>query len=404
MNIADKFNGKKILVWGYGREGKSTVAFLKKNCIPESIDIFEGLPYELDERPYDIVIKSPGIYVEKVNRKFTSQTEIFLEAYREQVIGVTGTKGKSTTSSMLYKVLKDCTDRPVILVGNIGLPCLDYFDEVTGDTIIVYEMSCHQLMHAHISPHIAVFLNFYEEHLDYYKSLRAYFKAKSHIVYYQNRGDFAYVGDNVPELSTKARMSIISPEDVRHADYSLKILGEHNLYNAEFVRRIAEAQFGCDDEAVLKSLSEFEGLPHRLQYVKEKDGVKYYDDSISTIPEAAISAAESIPDAQTFLIGGMDRGVDYRALVNFIYMHREFDFVCMYDSGARIYDELIKHFGGKEKRPPANVYLVKELKEAVEKAKEITKKGRAIVLSPAAASYGHFKNFEERGDVFISLI
>ena len=158
-----KFDNKSILIWGYGREGQSTEQFLKRCCKPRSVEIFEGKWEEIDREKYDYIIKSPGIAMEEDDEKVTSQTEIFLESFRDRVIGITGTKGKSTTAAMLYHVLSG-SDRKVIFLGNIGEPCLNHFEEIEEDTAVVFEMSCHQLAHAKISPHIAVFLSGQEEH------------------------------------------------------------------------------------------------------------------------------------------------------------------------------------------------------------------------------------------------
>ena len=392
------FDGKRVLIWGYGREGKSTEDFLKRACKPQSISVFEGKREEIDEDAYDLIIKSPGIVMEEDNPKYSSQTQIFLEAYASQTIGITGTKGKSTTSSMLFTVLSKCTDRPVLLLGNIGQPCLDYYDSMTEDTIVVFEMSCHQLCHNTVSPHIAVFLNLFEEHLDYYKTVEKYFTAKSHVATYQKDGDIFYVGDNVPDIATKANKTVISPTNIGH--YELSIEGEHNQYNAEFVYRIATEQYGCNPDEVKAAIKEFKGLSHRLEYVTTKGKVRYFDDSISTIPEAAISAATSIEDAKTLLIGGMDRGIDYTKLIKFMQNHSEYNYICMYASGKRIYDSL------KAEKPEVDfdyVYYVEDLQSAVNLADKITDAG-SVILSPAAASYGYFKNFEERGDVFKSLV
>ena len=388
MDIISELNGKRILIWGYGREGKATEHFLQRCVKPASVDIFEGKKEEIDEDDYDFIIKSPGIVMNEENPKYTSETELFLQQFRDQVIGITGTKGKSTTSAMLYTVLKACSSRPVLLLGNIGQPCLDYFEEVTEDTIIVYEMSCHQLAHTNVSPHIAIFLNLYEEHLDYYGTVEKYFEAKSHIAAYQKSGDYFFVGENVPQIDTKAQRTVLHQPKGGH--YELKLAGEHNQYDAQFVERVAEL-LGCEKEAVLKSMADFEGLPHRLQYVGTYRGVRYYDDSISTIPEAAINAAMSIPDAKTVLIGGMDRGINYDLLVAFIREHKEFQFICAYASGKRIFGEV----GDCE-----NCVYAEDLEQAVEAAVQMTEPGGACILSPAAASYGYFKNFEERGETF----
>lgn len=385
---------KRILIWGYGREGKSTESFLKRCAKPASVSIYEGDRVGIDDDKYDLIVKSPGIRMDEDDPKYTSQTQLFLEAYRDRVIGITGTKGKSTTSMLLYTVLSKCTDRPVLLLGNIGKPCLDSYGEVTKDTIVVYEMSCHQLAHLTVSPHIAVFLNLYEEHLDYYDTVDRYFEAKAHIAANQISGDIFYAGENVPKIETLADTTIIGQKDV--GEYEMLIPGAHNRYNAEFVFRIATECFGCDPDKVKRVLSETPGLPHRLEYSGRRGDVTYYDDSISTIPEAAISSLESIPEAKTVLLGGMDRGIDYTKLTDYIPAHPEYNYICMYASGRRIYDTGVIS-------TLSNTYYEEDLKAAVKRAEEITDKG-AIILSPASASYDHFKNFEERGDCFKSLI
>lgn len=388
-NVIEKFNNKRILIWGYGREGQSTERFLKRLCSPKSVDVFEGKREEINDDAYDFIFKSPGIVMEEENEKYTSQTDIFLEQYRNQVIGITGTKGKSTTSTMLYTVLKECTDKDVFLLGNIGKPCLDYFDEITEDAIVVFEMSCHQLAHLKVSPHIAVFLNLFEEHLDYYGTFDKYFKAKCHITQRQREEDIFFVGENVPEIETKADVTRITYDEI--GNYDLQILGEHNHYNAEFVYRIATRYFGCNEEQVQESMNAFTGLPHRLQKIATINEVDFYDDSISTIPEATINAVKSVNNAQTVLLGGMDRNIDYESILEYIRKNGHINFICMYDSGRRIYDEV---------SDCNNCHYVQNLEEAVDKAKEITLPGKACILSPAAASYGYFKNFEERGDAF----
>ncbi len=392
--MTGEFDGKKILIWGYGREGKSTEAFLKRTADPSVIDIYEGDLDGIDRDAYDVIFKSPGIRMDEDDKRFISQTEVFLQAYRDRTIGITGTKGKSTTSTFMYNVLKECLDRPVVLLGNIGIPCLDYYNEISSDTIVVFEMSAHQLRNVSVSPHISVFLNLYEEHLDYYDTMEKYFAAKAHIAFFQKKEDYLYVGENVPYIETKANTTVMSYSDPM--EFDLMVPGLHNRYNAQIVYMIATDRFGCDPEKVRYVLSHTKGLPHRLEYIGSKGEVTYYDDSISTIPEAAISALESIPDARTILIGGMDRGIEYDKLIRFILEHSEYNYICMYASGKRIYDtDVISSL-------PYTFYE-EDLESAVRHAEKITDRG-AIVLSPAAASYDHFKNFEERGNCFRKLI
>lgn len=394
----EKLEGKRILIWGYGREGKSTEKFIKEYCRPALVDILEGTREEVRDEAYDYIIVSPGICFEEDapafdNRKFTSQTELFLEEYGAKTVGITGTKGKSTTSSMLYQVLDACSGHKTFLMGNIGKPCWDYLPEMTEDSIAVFELSCHQCQRLQAAPHTAVFLDLYEDHLDRYHEMQHYFEAKCGITRCQTEGDFLFVGENVPDIATKAvkRAITLLPED----HFDLRVPGMHNQLNARFVLEIASCVFGCSKEAIREALKEFRGLPHRLENCGCIDGIDYYDDSISTIPEAAIRAATSVANAKTLLIGGMDRGIEYDILIDFIGQHPEYQFILAYASGKRILESV---------KDCPNVHYVEDLAAQVRLAQEITPKGGAVIMSNAAASYGYFKNFEERGDVFQRLI
>ena len=390
---------KKILIWGCGREGRSTEKLLRSKCSPAVLDTYEGPREGVHEENYDYVFVSPGIPFEEdapdwTNTKFTSQTEVFMEEYGAQTVGITGTKGKSTTSALLYTVLSACTDRSVFLMGNIGKPCFDYIDQMDPDSIAVFELSCHQCQRLQADPHVAVFLDLFEDHLDRYHTLGHYFDAKCGITKHQTEDDILYAGSEVPPIRTKAQERIVDAEHVK-GDFELRIPGAHNQFNAEVVCRIAEEVFGCREKEIREALSSFRGLPHRLEYAGTYDGIAYYDDSISTIPEAAINAVDAVPDTATVLIGGMDRGIDYDILINFIRRRSDLNFILAYASGKRIYEQV---------KDCPNVYLVEDLEQQVAKAGEITPEGRAVVMSNAAASYGYFKNFEERGDCFKKLI
>ncbi len=409
MNIVQYLNGKRILIWGYGREGKSTESFLETYCAPASVEIYEGDKAGIDEAKYDLIIKSPGIPMLEYHPKYTSQTELFLGQFKNRVIGVTGTKGKSTTATMLHHVLDTCSGHKTLLLGNIGKPCLDYYGEMEGDTLAVFELSCHQLFHTKVSPHVAVLLNIFEEHLDYYKTMENYVASKHAIAKYQEPADFLYCGAGVDltGIAAAGKRTVIAP--VTEKKYALRILGEQNQYNAEFVYRIATEVYGCDGEAVKAALGEVGNLPHRLEFIGEKNGVRYYDDSIATIPEAVICAVAAIENVQTVIIGGMDRGIDYSVLETFVKENPQYTYIFMYATGKRIYGALTsaesdlvaadgtsKPMYGKDK----NCFLVETLEEAVALAKKVTVPGKACVMSPAAPSYGVFKNFEERGEKF----
>ena len=334
MSIISELENKRILIWGYGREGKSTERFLLKHCPSSVIEIFEGSGEDIQFDNYDLVITSPGINTPIENEKMTSQTELFLSQFGKQTIGITGTKGKSTTSSLMYSTLSARYGKKVFLVGNIGYPCLDYYDEIDDQSIIVYELSCHQLNRCRYSPHVAVFLNLFEDHLDYYKTRENYFRVKSNITLHQDENDFYFYGSTVPDLVTKAQTRLL-PEVSANA-YEISLLGEHNQYNANVVYMICSELYDMTDEEIRKAFLSFHGLPHRMEFAGTVNGISYYDDSISTIPEATIQAIQSIKNVKTVIIGGMDRNIDYGILIDYIRSHTDLMYVFAYSSGKRI--------------------------------------------------------------------
>lgn len=399
---------KSILILGFGREGKSTYEFIKKYVNYKDLAISDSKEPKCDEKVYfgenyldavkhyDIVIKSPGIPFFNIPQDVvvTSETELMLRFNRKNMIGVTGTKGKSTTASLIYSILKEAK-KDVRLVGNIGVPIFDLIDEITDDTILVCEMSSHQLEHIKFSPHVAVLLNIFEEHLDHYSSYEDYQLAKINIFRNQKEDDIViYSNENklVCEYISKYAMGkkFSFPYDY---NVESKLIGEHNKKNI-MAARLVSLSYGVSEEDIKKAVGDFTGLPHRLQYVGEFGGIKYYNDSISTIPEATIMAIETLPEVDTVLIGGMDRGIHYDALIKYLEKSNINNIILMYETGKRIFDKL-KNNG---------VRYVKDLEEAVNLAKKVTKRGKICLLSPAAASYGFFKNFEERGNAFCELI
>ncbi|MCR5221208.1 MAG: UDP-N-acetylmuramoyl-L-alanine--D-glutamate ligase [bacterium] len=393
MKITEVVKDKRILLWGYGREGKAMERFLKNKASVRGCTVYEGGQDGIDTEAYDFIIKSPGIVADARGSSYTSMTELFLGEFAKQTIGVTGTKGKSTVTSLLYEVLFHELKRKVLLVGNMGLPCLNYYDEIDEDTVILFEMSCHQLQYLTCSPHVAVFLNLFPEHLDHYGTMEKYTEAKMNITKWQEEDDFLFVGEQLRGVESRAKKVVIPQEVPRK--FELRLKGKHNQFNAQVVYTISTELFGCDGERVRKIMSGFSTLRHRLECVGTFDGIEYYDDSIATIPEATIQAAGSVPNAKTLLIGGMDRNIPYDVLEEFIGAHPGYNYILMYASGKRIYGELAD---------VSSCHYCEDLKEAVELAKKITKRGEACILSPAAASYGYFADFQERGDVFRELV
>lgn len=431
--INNFLSNKSILILGFGREGKSTLKYINENNIcytrlaiadkneaierQEKIEYFLGDNYIKAIYDFDIIIKSPGISLKgldlhDVRGKIVSQTELFLKYGKEKVIGITGTKGKSTTSTLIFQMLNK--EFSVELVGNIGIPVLDYVDKYEKVDYFVYELSSHQLELVDASPKIAIFLNLYEEHLDYYESFASYANAKRNIFKNQDETDlFVYNKDMKDTLIggayVKAKTIGISQNESEKIPFknefidlnvdkdSIGLLGIHNLYNLTVAATVAKI-VGVSDNSIISVIKNLKPLPHRLETVGTFNEIKYIDDSISTIPEATISALNSIPNVDTVLIGGMDRGINYDALVEFLAQTKTYNIILMYDSGKRINEML------RKKPSKNNVIYAEDLEMAVKLATKITKKDAACLLSPAAASYGFFKNFEERGDKFKEYI
>ncbi len=442
-NLIEYFRNKKILILGFGREGQSTYNLIRKFLPDQQLyiadqkenfqDNFEflkkdnnvtfisGEKYLENLENYDIIMKSPGISfahmdTSKYYSKIKSQLELLLEFFENTTIGITGTKGKSTTSSLIYKVLKD-QDKKSILLGNIGIPVFDYIDSIEQDVILVLEMSSHQLEFMEQSPNIAILLNVYEEHLDHYNSYEDYAKAKCNIYKYQKENDyFLYNIDNKmlnmlvdktngitykvsingnPNSNIYLKDDIVyfNNEAIYNKNEKRNLIGDFNLNNIMFVLGVSKI-LGLDLEKTIKSISDFKTLDHRLEFVGTFNDISYYDNSIATIPMATIEAVKALKEVDSIIIGGMDRGVDYKELIQFLNDSNINNIICMPKTGHDIAKEL------KIER----VHIVENMEEAVNVAKKVTSKGKICLLSPAAASYGFFKNFEERGDLFKKLV
>lgn len=441
IELLKKYTGNKnVLILGYGREGKSTlkrileagvfrsVTVSDKNpvndTLPENIKLITGDGYQdtLDE--YDIVFKSPGVVLNKPFDSYrctiTSQTEIFLERYSSNVIGITGTKGKSTTTTLIYHILSE-NNADCVLTGNIGIPCFDVIENIHENTKVVFELSCHQLENIRFSPSVAIHLNLFEEHLDHYGTFEKYTAAKENIYRHQNENDILFCNEDIKPSPDKCRSKIITASlknktaDIFISENTvlyngkpviiptdkIKLAGIHNCYNIGIAYAVCSL-LGINDNDIMKSVCTYAPLPHRLEYIGTVDGVRYYDDSISTICAAAIQAVLSLNDVDTLLIGGMDRGIDYTELEVFLSDCSVSNIILMSDSGKRIMEELKSTY--TDKKFLEKLYFTEKLDGAVKLAKSVTKKGMSCVMSPAAASYNDFKNFEERGDFFKKLV
>lgn len=428
--LIEYLQNKKVLILGFGREGQASYRYIRK-YLPDffltvadrnkltlddpNVALIFGEDYLSHLGEFDLVLKSPGIaFLSDVTypetTEITCETDLFLRFCKPTVVGVTGTKGKTTTSTLIYEMLKAGGLR-TCLVGNIGVPVFEKADE-EKDLVAVIEMSSHQLEFTKASPHVAVLVNLYEEHLDHYKDgFRGYVAAKLHIADYQQKDDY-FIYDPAQKLVgivdwqrvIKGR-ALLVPHTETPTDPFLKKLqsltphlpGDHNLQDLGYAVAAARC-FGVSDEAIEKAVASFGGIEHRMELVGTFGGVTYYNDSIATVPMAVESAIRALPLTDTLIFGGLDRGIDYDEFVHFLAESGVQNLIGLPETGHDLLEN--PAFAGKAKR----LFKAKNMEEAVKKAAEWTGKGKICLFSPAAASYNVYKNFEEKGDHYKSLV
>jgi len=452
QHLKEILKDSKPLILGFGCEGRSTYKAIRKvlpglkvfvadanenvahSLSNNDTDLYfiTGKDYLKNLSDFNVIFRSPGIPLKDINPVFypflTSQTKLFLEVYKKNICGITGTKGKSTSSSLIAHILKIYNGN-TILAGNIGVPLFDMIENINDDSEIICELSSHQLQDVMISPHISVLLNIFREHLDHYNSWEEYQQAKINIIAGQRKGDICIVNadddivtgylknyNTVSEIYSfsalkevergcfikgnsiiyrdKGRDEVVFVEGVNHRN----INGVHNLMNIMAAAIVCKIK-RVPDNVILEGLSTMPALQHRMEYAGTVNGISFYDDSIATIPEAAIAAVKSIPNVESIILGGFDRGVEYEELAAFLANSGIKLFLFIDKAGKRIMNNMQQmDCSGKK------LIEVDNLEDAVDIAVNETAAGKVCLLSPAAASYGMFKNFEERGDIFKNLI
>ncbi len=519
LEILDRY--ENILILGFGREWQTSYNFIRKYLPNKKVTILdENQIWKIDDekadviiekitierlRQFDLIVKTPWISFKWMDTEWlniTSQLELLLEVDRDNVIWITGTKGKSTTTALLYEVVKNQKEN-TFLLWNIWVPIFEQIENFDNDSTLVIECSSHQLQYIKTSPHIAILLNLYPEHLDHYNNLQEYYDSKLNIFKYQTEWDFAIFDEQVtslvplywrgvaegrgifknpypdkssdlsrvldpgrdregssflkgaqsptifeigkdilvqwdfvmmnraslskggadPEVTNGEAVGFykqipsiplnkgdssavgwkfwIPPTHLHKGDSMIRVynvnekrnlLWEHNLRNIMNIFVVCEI-LKLDLEKAKQVIAKFQPLEHRMELVWTFDWVTYYNDSIATIPASTINSLKSIPNVNTLILWWMDRWIDYSDLINFVNGSDVENVICLPKTGHDILPSITK-----------KTYKVEDLPQAVEFAKQVTKKWFVCLLSPAASSYTFFKNFEERGKMFKELV
>ena len=428
------FAGKRITVAGLGRfgggiavtrwlcaQGASVLATdldTAKN-LSDSLNQLEGLSVEFhlgehreeDFAGADLIVASPAIPLQNrylqaarsAGKDVTTEIRLFIERCPAKIIGVTGTKGKSTTTAMLGKMLNPIAKTWV--GGNIGKSLLFDLDRIAETDLVVLELSSYMLEYLRDlrwSPHVALITMISSDHLKWHGSLEAYIDAKRNIIRFQQPDDIAVLNEDDPTSAGFAREApgrIIFYGLKNRKRFNLLIPGAHNQLNAQAAFAAASI-FGVDFTQAQQALADFAGLPHRLQRFHESSGVVYYNDSIATIPEAAIAALESFPSKKVIqIVGGDGKDLPITALCAAL-INRAKAVLCIGATGPAIADLLEQ----SPSQHAAATYRCGDLATAVAIAKQITVSGDIVLLSPGFKSFDQFVNFEHRGDEFVNRV
>lgn len=421
----------KLAILGFGREGQSTLRFLLKQNKNSNITILDqnpdlkslikqnfphhlkkinfqsGSQYLTDLNLFHIVYKTPGINphqkeiitAKKKGIIFSSNTKLFFEICKGKIIGITGSKGKSTTTSLIYHLLKQNKIKTK-LIGNIGTPALDFLGHNKKDVIYCMELSSFQLMDLTQSPHIAVFHHVFPEHLDYHKNFTEYLKAKQNIALFQtNRNHFIYNANSPTAIKTsKLTLAKLHPfQDVLPnflKAENIMLPGKHNLYNVQPAIIIGKI-LHLSQTKIKKAVRTFNPLPHRLENAGTYQTISFIDDSLATNPEATIAAIQTYQDnLGTIILGGASKNLDYSKLINPLQQTEVKNIILFPPTGDKIHKTL------KTKLKKTKFFPVKSMVSAIKLAYKHTPSNTVCLLSTASPSFGIFKDYTDRGNQF----
>jgi UDP-N-acetylmuramoylalanine--D-glutamate ligase len=433
----------KIAILGYGLEGEAALNYFKnpnnmftvcdqdENIIKlNGIDYRLGKDYLVKLDQYDLIIRTAGLNPKLIfNRnpnldksKVTSSTNLFLKnSPTKNVIGVTGTKGKGTTATLIHKMLIEA-GKNSYLAGNIGVPAISLLkNKLNPEDYVVLEMSSFQLSDCNYSPHISVCLLITQDHLDWHGQIEDYIASKRNIVSHQSKDDkVIYLATNqrskslaesspglkIPYLQKPGAEiidgQIVINDQVICSVNEVSLVGEHNLENI-CAAITCVWQISQDKSAIKKVITSFTGLKNRLEFVKEKDGVKYYNDSFASAPDACIAAIRSFKSPKVMIVGGFDRGLELEFLIDELITDNERGLIrkvlLIGASKERLAKEMtMKGFNNYQ------ILEAKNMDAIVQSAKNLANDGDTVILSPGFASFDMFKNFEVRGQAFVEAV
>jgi UDP-N-acetylmuramoylalanine--D-glutamate ligase len=448
------FSGKKVALIGLGVSNTALARFLVKKGAqvtgcdrkePNQLSSYrklQELGIELQLGPdylknlnrFSTLYISPGINknlpelkkAESFGVEISTEIQVFLENCKGKTIGITGSSGKTTTTTLTGEILKKA-GRKVYVGGNIGKPLIDEVDNIHPEDWVVLELSSFQLELVRISPNISVITNITPNHLDIHETMENYIEAKKGIYRYQSTDDFLVLNSSDPisgQLSREARGNVLffsSKEMVSPGAFimgehfafaqsngelpvvekvckltDLHLLGSHNRENALAAITAAKAG-GVDNQAITSAIREFKGVPHRLELVGDIEGVKYYNDSIATTPTRAVAGINSFDRPIILLAGGYDKKLPFDLMAQA--MPGKVREVYLLGQTKHQIAECVQQYA-----PEVQVNLCEDFTEAVIKAGRSARPGEVVLLSPGCASYGMFNNFEERGDLFRALV
>jgi len=404
---------KKIAIVGFGLEGRALLEYFKdkaevhifdenKTLLEQDLEL--GCDYFFHSElvipvDFETIYKTPGIplwkiKIENSEAKVSSLTNLFLEKVKGKVIGITGTKGKSTVTSLIYKILKDAGLK-VQMIGNIGLTAnLDELED--SGAYFVSEMSSYQCQDLQKSPDIAVFTSFFPDHLDYHLSLENYFAAKHKITEFQSPDNWFVTIDSLSHTPTKAKKVLINTKnlDIKTPEkteptlgFETKLIGEHNQVNCALALAVSQIM-GISEIQARLSIASYEPLSGRLEKIIEKSGVVFYEDALATIPEATWAAIEGLKNVDTIILGGQDRGIEFQDFAKKLATTQIRNFIIFPDTGEKMVEFVSER----------NLIRVKNMEECVQAAYRFT--SGICLLSTASPSYNLFKNYKDRSSQY----